>query len=224
MTDAMFDPIADLCDRFASLTQTTYRSWIERSLPENGGRAVDLGCGSGRFLDLLLSRYAEVLGVDASSRMIDLAGRRHPSARLEVADLWDITPERVGTFGLVLSVNTLHHLGPGPARYLAHAVNTLAYRAYRISRTLGSALRVGVSRRSVGDAAVVYRLRRHQQWRSLAADAHTLSRNDFRRHCAAAFPGAVFTDTLDPSVCAVTGRLPVPLAVPGRGGALERRL
>lgn len=230
MTEATFDPIAELYDKFAELSHARYRPWLERVLPAHGGRAVDLGCGAGRFLDLLADRYEEVLAVDAAPRMIDLARERHPRPHIgyRVGDLWEITPETEGTFDLVFSVNTLHHLGPDPARYLEHvrrllrpgghvvvidcvrhtpawASNTLTYGVYRFSRTMTGAVRAGVTGRSVTDALASYRLRRHPNWRSLAAQAATLTRAEFHQHYAAAFPGVSFTDSLDPAVCAISG-------------------
>ncbi|MET9227743.1 class I SAM-dependent methyltransferase [Lentzea sp. NPDC003310] len=227
MSDATFDPIADLYDRFASLTQDRFRRWISGVLPASGGRAVDLGCGSGRFLDLLTDRCGEVVGVDASPRMADLARARFPTVKVEVADLWDATPDRLGVFDVVLSVNTLHYLGPDPAAYLAHvrrlvrpggqvviidvvrhtpswAANPLAFRAYRLGRTVRGAVRAGVAGRSVGDALAAVRLKRHAQWRDLAAEAHVLSRQEFRREYGAVFPGAVFSDSVESSVCAMS--------------------
>lgn len=227
MPDATFDPIADLYDRFASLTQDPFRRWISSVLPASGGRAVDLGCGSGRFLDLLTDRYAEVIGVDASARMVELARPRFPSVKFDVGDLWDATPERIGVFDLVLSVNTLHHLGSDPVAYLSHvrrlvrpggqaviidvvrhtpswAANPVAYRVYRFGRTVRGAVRAGVSRGSVGDALAAVRLKRHARWQSLAADAHVVSRQEFRRSCGQVFPGAVFSDSVESSVCAMS--------------------
>ncbi|GLY51381.1 class I SAM-dependent methyltransferase [Lentzea sp. NBRC 102530] len=224
---ATFDPIADLYDRFASLTQDRFRRWITGVLPASGGRAIDLGCGSGRFLDLLADRYGEVVGVDASARMIDLAQARFPAVKCDVGDLWEATPERLGVFDLVLGVNTLHHLGSDPAAYLAHvrrlvrpggqvvvvdvvrhtprwAANPVAYRVYRLGRTVRGAVRAGVAGGSVGDALAAVRLKRHEQWRNLAADAHVLSRQEFRREYALAFPGATFSDAVESSVCAVS--------------------
>lgn len=232
MPEATFDPIAELYDKFAELSHARYRQWLERVLPARGGRAVDLGCGSGRFLGLLADRYDEVLAVDAAPRMIELARERHPQPRIRyrVGDLWEITPDAEGTFDLVFSVNTLHHLGPDPAAYLAHvrrllrpggrivvvdcvrhtpawAANPVSYGLYRFSRTMTGAVRAGLAHRSVSGALASYRLRRHPRWRSLAAEAPTLTRAEFRHHYAAAFPGATFTDSLDPTVCAIAGEV-----------------
>ncbi|QKV73472.1 class I SAM-dependent methyltransferase [Amycolatopsis sp. Hca4] len=230
MTEATFDPIAELYDKFAELSHARYRQWLERVLPARGGRAIDLGCGAGRFLGLLAERYDDVLAVDAAPRMIELARERHPQVRYRVGDLWEITPEAEGTFDLVVSVNTLHHLGPDPAAYLAHVRRLLrpggriavvdcvrhtpgwastppAYGLYRFSRTMSGAIRAGVAGRSLADALASYRLRRHPQWRSLAAQAPTLTRAEFHHHYTAAFPGAAVSDALDPSVCAIAGEV-----------------
>lgn len=234
MTDATFDPIAELYDKFAGLTHGRYQKWLEQVLPTRGERAVDLGCGSGRFLDLLANRYKDVLAVDASPRMINLARDRHPQAhiRYSVSDLWSVTPDRDGTFDLVFSVNTLHHLGPDPQQYLAHvrqllrpggqlvvidcvqhtppwATNAVTYRVFRFARTVTGATNAWLSGRSLGDALASYRLRRHPRWQRLAAEAPTLSRTEFHQQYAEALPGASFTDGLDPSVCAVRYGLPV---------------
>ncbi|MGW4062797.1 class I SAM-dependent methyltransferase [Amycolatopsis sp. NPDC004747] len=239
MTEATFDPIAELYDKFAELSHARYRRWLEQVLPAHGERAVDLGCGSGRFLELLADRYENVLAVDAAARMVDLARERHPRPhiRYRVGDLWEVTPEAEGTFDLVFSVNTLHHLGPDPAGYLGHvrrllrpgghvvvidcvrhtpgwASNALTYRVYRFSRTMTGAVRAGLTRRSVTDALASYRLRRHPNWRNLAAQAPTLIRAEFHHHYATAFPGASFTDSLDPAVCAVSGAVQADPVLP----------
>jgi SAM-dependent methyltransferase len=55
--------------------------------------ALDVGCGSsGRILDLLQSLGFEVEGLDISSRMIELAKRRHPAVTFHHADIceWEL--------------------------------------------------------------------------------------------------------------------------------------
>lgn len=46
---------------------------ILSSLPISGHRAIDLGCGTGRFLNLLSRRFDEVIGIDFSSSAIKKA-------------------------------------------------------------------------------------------------------------------------------------------------------
>ncbi len=56
-------------------------------------RALDVGCGSsGRLIDLLTSHGFAVEGLDISSRMIELAKRRHPNLSFHHADIcrWEL--------------------------------------------------------------------------------------------------------------------------------------
>ena len=52
-----------------------------------GARVLDVGCGSGLLARRLLEAGFEVIGVDASPAMIDLARTQAPGARLEVLAL-----------------------------------------------------------------------------------------------------------------------------------------
>lgn len=54
------------------------------------GTVVDLGCGSGVTTAVLAEAGYDVLGVDASPAMIDIARRRAPTARVERASIWEI--------------------------------------------------------------------------------------------------------------------------------------
>ncbi len=59
-------------------------------------RALDIGCGcSGRIIDLLTNHGFDVEGLDLSSRMIELAKRRHPNVILHHADIceWNFSRE-----------------------------------------------------------------------------------------------------------------------------------
>lgn len=63
------------------------------------GLVVDLGCGSGLWAEQLVNRGFDVLGIDISEAMIDLARRRAPQAEFRVASLFqaDIPPCRAVT-------------------------------------------------------------------------------------------------------------------------------
>ncbi len=51
-------------------------------------RALDIGCGcNGRIIDLVRGEGFEVEGLDVSSRMIELASRRHPDVTFHRADV-----------------------------------------------------------------------------------------------------------------------------------------
>lgn len=107
-----FDHLAQLYDRFAVLVADELHAYLKFRMPRSGGRAVDLGCGSGVHTALLADHYQEVLAVDLAEPMLALARTRRPRAnvRYEHRDLADVTPQMDGQFDLVLSAFTLHHV------------------------------------------------------------------------------------------------------------------
>jgi SAM-dependent methyltransferase len=107
-----FDHLAEHFDRFVELVGGELSAYLEAVVPAGGGRAVDLGCGTGRHAEFLAGRFQEVLAVDVSAPMLDLARRRRPvpGVTYQHRRLEDVTADRDGTFDLVLSVNTLHHV------------------------------------------------------------------------------------------------------------------
>ncbi|MDE3001570.1 MAG: class I SAM-dependent methyltransferase [Gemmatimonadota bacterium] len=79
-------------------------------------RILDLGCGTGAFIELILDRYANAtcVAVDYSGEMIEIAARKVSahSDRVEFLrrDLNGGVPEGLGSFQLVSSFSTIHHL------------------------------------------------------------------------------------------------------------------
>jgi SAM-dependent methyltransferase len=87
--------------------------WPERLDRE---RVLEVGCGAGRFTEVLLDAGAEVWAVDASSA-VDAARANlgdHPRLRLAQADLFDL-PFAEGAFDRVLCFGVLQHT-PDPRR------------------------------------------------------------------------------------------------------------
>ena len=83
-------------------------------LPGRVSRVLDLGCGDGRLLELVLRSRPEAAGValDFSPLMLEHARRRFgPSARVEIVahDLDQPLPS-LGTFQAVVSSFAIHHL------------------------------------------------------------------------------------------------------------------
>ena len=105
-----FDELAELFERFSADTDPTYRTWVERAVPDHGRHAVDLGCGTGRFVDLIADRYQSVLAVDIAEREVDMARSKYPNIDFQVRSLLDVSADQDGQFDLVFSVNTIHHL------------------------------------------------------------------------------------------------------------------
>lgn len=79
-------------------------------------RMLDLGCGTGAFIERILGKYANAtcVAVDFSNEMIEIAARKlnAHSDRVEFLrrDLNEGVPEGLGSFQLVSSFSTIHHL------------------------------------------------------------------------------------------------------------------
>jgi ubiquinone/menaquinone biosynthesis C-methylase UbiE len=107
-----FDHLPHLYDRFAVLVAGELHAYLKFRLPRAGGRAVDLGCGSGVHTALLAEHYQEVLAIDLAEPMLTLARSRRPrsNVRYEHRDIAEVTPHQDGQFDLVFSAFTLHHV------------------------------------------------------------------------------------------------------------------
>lgn len=90
-----------------------YHPWLLRQLPSRPQRVLDVGCGAGALACRLAQQGARVDAVDASPRMIERAAARCPDAgvRWLLGDVLDPElPVAAGTYDVVTSVASLHHL------------------------------------------------------------------------------------------------------------------
>jgi SAM-dependent methyltransferase len=71
-----------------------------------GRRVLDVGCGSGEFLELLARTGAEVAGIDPAPAMLDLARRSVPEADLRHGDFSEL-PWPAASFDVVTAINSL---------------------------------------------------------------------------------------------------------------------
>jgi SAM-dependent methyltransferase len=105
-------------DRIAQLSQDGwdhnghYHSFLLKHIPASCEAALDVGCGTGAFSRLLAERSDQVVALDLSPRVIEIAkARSKPYSNIEfqVADAtrWMFP---VGEFDCVASIATLHHL------------------------------------------------------------------------------------------------------------------
>jgi SAM-dependent methyltransferase len=117
------DRLSELYERYAELYDLAFDwdiedevEWLLERLGPECRSVLEPGCGSGRVLEALARRGLEVVGLDSSPAMVELARARG----LEVV-LGDMTDFDLGrTFdGAVCPINTLAHLTPGGvARHL----------------------------------------------------------------------------------------------------------
>ncbi|GAB6102083.1 class I SAM-dependent methyltransferase [Thermococcus atlanticus] len=103
-----FDRIAHRYDRWYETGTGRYvdrtEKWLIFSmLRSEGGRALDLGCGTGNYTAELHRRGFYVVGLDASERMLEIARKKLPSVRFIHGDAYHLPfPEE--SFDVVLSV------------------------------------------------------------------------------------------------------------------------
>ncbi|HEU0024386.1 MAG TPA: class I SAM-dependent methyltransferase [Thermoleophilaceae bacterium] len=102
---AMFDRIARVYDRMNGLmTAGMHHRWRERAADlarvGPGDRALDVATGTGDLAVALRSRGAEVVGIDFSEAMLDLARRKAPDVRFEPGNALAL-PYRDGEFDAV---------------------------------------------------------------------------------------------------------------------------
>jgi trans-aconitate methyltransferase len=205
-----YDKLAELFATFAEDTDCLYRPWLSEVVG-SGESAVDLGCGSGRWTDLLLDRYKQVYGVDTSAVEVEMAARRHPGATFAARDLMDVRPDEDGPYDLVFSVNTVHHLNDH-AKALPHlrslvkpggqvvviditdpgGWDTLEYQVADAFRDAEESYRHRSKDYQV--AARVLELHLHPVWLEHCLNDRPLSRPEFRAVYAEHFPGAEFAD------------------------------
>jgi SAM-dependent methyltransferase len=73
-----------------------------------GCRLLDVGCGTGVFLEAALAAGIDAYGLDAAAEMIDVAGRRVGTDRVRVQRMQDI--DEVAAYDLVCALSwTIHY-------------------------------------------------------------------------------------------------------------------
>ncbi len=106
-----FDRIA-LYDNEGWNHNNHYHSFLLKQLPNKGKIVLDIGCGTGEFSRLLAQRFNQVIAIDLSSKMIEVAKQRSQNYRnidFQIADIlqWHFPREK---FDAITSIATLHHL------------------------------------------------------------------------------------------------------------------
>ncbi len=89
------------------------REVILSSLPQDltGKRILDAGCGTGQTSIELAERGCEVVGIDISSSLIEVAKKRIPSNLSDkiIFEVGDMTDEKYGKFDYTVAMDSLIH-------------------------------------------------------------------------------------------------------------------
>lgn len=117
-----FDDWAPSYDQNASVDRgfpfdgysTVLRTIVQRASPKAGDTVLDLGIGTGNLALLFAERGCGIWGVDFSTEMLKLAGKKLPTASLVVRDLRDELPAHFPLrFNHIVSAYTFHHFPLG---------------------------------------------------------------------------------------------------------------
>ncbi|WP_235866354.1 class I SAM-dependent DNA methyltransferase [Serinibacter arcticus] len=95
----------------AALDVAMIDDFATRCLASGRGRVLDAGCGTGRVGTRLAGHGLEVVGVDLSPGMLEVARDLHPGRRFEVGSLADL-PLADGAVGGVLAWYSVIHTAP----------------------------------------------------------------------------------------------------------------
>lgn len=93
-----------------------YREKLVSLLPLNSETILDAGCGTGQFVPYLLSRTKNVIGVDSSSKMIEIAGKnfaRNKNVSFQVSSL-EALPLADESIDAIVTSMVLHHISNPP--------------------------------------------------------------------------------------------------------------
>jgi ubiquinone/menaquinone biosynthesis C-methylase UbiE len=120
--------IAEIYDRARALLPATARLWQELLAdyidPGTPPLILDLGCGTGRFSELLTQRFGgQVVGIDPSERMVRARRKPNPGNICYWKAAAEALPLADGCADLVFMSMVYHHLGnPAAAARECHRV------------------------------------------------------------------------------------------------------
>src|SRR4051795_13768079 len=88
-----------------------YDAFLLSLVPRNCSRVLEIGCGTGRFTRQLATRVGHVTALDLSDEMLHVARGRNLTNNVDFVqgNALDMAP-RLGTFDLVVTLATFHHL------------------------------------------------------------------------------------------------------------------
>ena len=109
-------------NRYAGLEEKSYLDDLLKRMPSNAS-ILDLGCGSGKpILEYLISQNVNVLGIDASERMLEIARLNFPNTSFMLKDMRKLDLDE--KFDAIIAWHSFFHLPaadqPGMFRVFRH--------------------------------------------------------------------------------------------------------
>lgn len=214
----LFDDVAEVFEDFSKALDTVDRpfgEWMATNLPP-GRRALDIGCGAGRYSVLLADLYDEVVAADPALAMIEIAERDRPRTNVsyQVRDAFDMTPGKDGLFDMVFAFSCVFHMAE-PAAILPHLGALVApggalvvfdperpadygQENWQLNYAFSMA-RMAYDMTGMIDTSIsVLRAFTHRSWLEISERNVPLSREEFQREYSAALPGVRFLEQVFP--------------------------
>ena len=123
---------------------------IAEKLPQDlkGARILDAGCGTGVLSRILDERGAEVVGVDISDKLIEVAKNRSTSHRNIEYFVGDMKEQSFGNFDYIIAMDSLIHYSTEDvissiADFFNRANNSVLFTVIPSTFTLRTKLRLG---------------------------------------------------------------------------------
>lgn len=214
----LFDDMADVFESFSGTLDSVERPmnrWMAENLPK-GQRALDIGCGAGRYSVMLADLYDEVVGADPAPNMIDIAkrDRSRPNVSYQVRDAFDMTPEKDGLFDVVFAFSCVFHMAK-PDVILPHLAALVApggalvifdperpddygQENWQVNYAFKVARMVYDMTADVAMAINVIRGFTHESWLALSERSVPFSREEFHREYSAVLPDVTFAENIFP--------------------------
>ena len=117
-TEIQFDKVAKEYD-FVNNLLNDYTFFIS-NLPSHRGRALDIGCGSGILAERLSTYFGEVVGIDISNEMLEIAKNKCQSTNTTYINMNAENLIFTEKFDYIVSRTTFHHL-----RDIPNVINNL---------------------------------------------------------------------------------------------------
>ncbi|HOC91791.1 MAG TPA: class I SAM-dependent methyltransferase [bacterium] len=201
-TGGQFDRVAVGYDFMESLFHNNdfFLSWM----PRNRNRALDIGCGSGIMASALAGSFVEVVGVDISQAMLDIAKRLRNLPNIRYLKLDAVELPEGEKYDYIVSRTTFHHIDDIPSllRRLQKMLNPEGrivildcawkenvrhqawYRVFPFMEALKNAFRIGLSA-----TWKVFRFRLSKPWLDHLASDRYMTADEFREVYSCALPG-----------------------------------
>ncbi len=103
-----YDFIAEDFSRTRSFVSPEFQKWLSKYL-SSGEKALDLGCGNGKFYEVFNVNGVGYSGVDFSEKLIKIAKNNHPSGNFLVASAFNL-PFPDNFFDKVFCFAVFHHI------------------------------------------------------------------------------------------------------------------